>query len=360
MMRGQSRREIVDVPLAGVPRGPARGARRARSLLGRDAGRRAGRRGRSRLDRPRLARAIEEHGITLELRRLVARQLRACCRASVYAGNRFQSRRAAYPPLLSEPADIGPHVPPIVPDIPRLSAGSGPSALAVDAGDLATPALGVHVPAAHLGIIVLARARRRGGRRSSLAIAESDDRAARHADASAPASARGESPGARPRVRLRRRPRAVRTAVRAPQGADGTDRAGSRAAVLRAVRRPRGARERPLDREARLLSRPAIARHRVHDLADGLVRRAGDDAAADRRGQQDVARARVRDHRVRARRRPGAVGLLPRHLRRQDLVRRRFRAAGAGAPPPPRAARPQPSPTSTRAAGTSSGAPPRR
>src|SRR6185369_3385269 len=38
-----------------------------------------------------------------------------------YAGNRFESRFVGYPPLLTEPADIGPHVPPIVTDIPRLN-----------------------------------------------------------------------------------------------------------------------------------------------------------------------------------------------------------------------------------------------
>src|SRR6185437_3341169 len=38
-----------------------------------------------------------------------------------YAGNRFASRFVGYPPLLTEPADIGPHVPPIVTDIPRLT-----------------------------------------------------------------------------------------------------------------------------------------------------------------------------------------------------------------------------------------------
>ncbi|HMF44558.1 MAG TPA: hypothetical protein VKQ32_27980 [Polyangia bacterium] len=73
-----------------------------------------------------------------------------------YAGNRFPSRRAAaYPPLLTERADIGPHVPPIIPAIPHLSAGDGPSSLAIDATDLATPAIGIFMPASRLGVIVL-------------------------------------------------------------------------------------------------------------------------------------------------------------------------------------------------------------
>ena len=44
-----------------------------------------------------------------------------------YAGNRFESRHIAYPPVLSEAADIGPHVPTIVSDVPRLNAHAGPS-----------------------------------------------------------------------------------------------------------------------------------------------------------------------------------------------------------------------------------------
>src|SRR5204863_2818924 len=72
-----------------------------------------------------------------------------------YAGNRFPSRRAAgYPPLLTERADIGPHVPPIIPAIPHLSAGDGPSSLAIDATDLAMPAIGIFMPASRLGVVV--------------------------------------------------------------------------------------------------------------------------------------------------------------------------------------------------------------
>jgi hypothetical protein len=92
-----------------------------------------------------------------------------------YAGNRFQSRRPAYPPLLTEPADIGPHVPPIIPGIHRLSAGPGDSWFAADTVSLATPALGVHVPALHLGIVVLVRSTAAGGG-GWFQMKESDDR----------------------------------------------------------------------------------------------------------------------------------------------------------------------------------------
>ena len=167
-------REIVDVPLPGL-----RSARRA----GRDgaitlaATAVAGQTGA--LDLLSTVRARDasllDHRIALDFRAW-SRDNYVVLPGAVYAGNRFQSRRAAYPPLLSEPADIGPHVPPIVPDIPRLSAGAGPSALSLDAGALAIPALGVHVPAARLGIIWLPRTATRPAP-IALAIAESDDRA---------------------------------------------------------------------------------------------------------------------------------------------------------------------------------------
>jgi hypothetical protein len=95
---------------------------------------------------------------------------------AVYAGNRFESRHVAYPPRLSEAADIGPHVPPIVSDIPRLNLHPGPSRLEVLASDLATPAVGVHAAAARLGVLVLVEPQTRAGL-SSLTLEESEDRA---------------------------------------------------------------------------------------------------------------------------------------------------------------------------------------
>ena len=93
-----------------------------------------------------------------------------------YAGNRFESRHIAYPPRLSEAADIGPHVPTIVSDIPRLNVHAGPSRLEVLAADLATPAFGVQAPASKLGVLVLVEPSTRVGL-SSLTLEESDDRA---------------------------------------------------------------------------------------------------------------------------------------------------------------------------------------
>ena len=92
-----------------------------------------------------------------------------------YAGNRFESRHIPYPPRLTEAADIGPHVPPIVSDIPRLNVHAGPSRLQVLAADLATPAFGVHAPASGLGVLVLFEPSTRVGL-SSVTLEESDDR----------------------------------------------------------------------------------------------------------------------------------------------------------------------------------------
>ena len=93
-----------------------------------------------------------------------------------YAGNRFESRFVGYPPLLTEPADIGPHVPPIVTDIPRLNLHPGVSRLEIAAADLAIPAVAVFLPAAKLGLIMLVDPATAAGR-TGLSVVERDDRA---------------------------------------------------------------------------------------------------------------------------------------------------------------------------------------
>jgi hypothetical protein len=95
---------------------------------------------------------------------------------AVYAANRFESRHIAYPPLLAEEADIGPHVPAIVSDIPRLNVHAGPSRLEVLATDLATPAVGVQAPDERVGLVALVDPATRVGP-SGLVLEESDDRA---------------------------------------------------------------------------------------------------------------------------------------------------------------------------------------
>ncbi len=92
-----------------------------------------------------------------------------------YAGNRFESRFGGYPPLLTEPADIGPHVPPIVSDIPRLNLHPGPSHIELLATDLATPAVAVFFPREKVGLIWLADPAAAFGR-TGIGVLESDDR----------------------------------------------------------------------------------------------------------------------------------------------------------------------------------------
>jgi hypothetical protein len=74
---------------------------------------------------------------------------------AAYAGNRFESRHLPYPPLLAESSDIGPHVPPIIGDLPRLNAHAGPSRIALRAADTASPALGVRLPGSATGLLLL-------------------------------------------------------------------------------------------------------------------------------------------------------------------------------------------------------------
>jgi hypothetical protein len=102
-----------------------------------------------------------------------------------YAGNRFESRFVGYPPLLTEPADIGPHVPPIISDIPRLNLHAGRSRLEIGAADLATPAVAVFVPAAQLGLVLLVDPTTPAGP-TGLTVFESDDRARAGIGVSAP------------------------------------------------------------------------------------------------------------------------------------------------------------------------------
>jgi hypothetical protein len=111
-----------------------------------------------------------------------------------YAGNRFEARYiAGHPPLLSERADIGPHVPPIIADIPRLNVREGGSSLELAAADLAAPAAAFFLPAGRLGLVVLVDpttalghtgfhlAEPAGAARATLEIATPFDYAAREA-----------------------------------------------------------------------------------------------------------------------------------------------------------------------------------
>ncbi|MDO9541500.1 MAG: hypothetical protein Q7J98_04150, partial [Kiritimatiellia bacterium] len=78
---------------------------------------------------------------------------------AVYSGNRFESRRLFYPPLLSDPADIGPDIQTIVTDIPRLNIHNGPSRIQLLTKDLTTPAIGFWSPSTELGFWLLTEQR---------------------------------------------------------------------------------------------------------------------------------------------------------------------------------------------------------
>jgi hypothetical protein len=69
-----------------------------------------------------------------------------CMPGAVYNGNRYESRRMKYPPLLNGPDDIGPNVPTIISDIPRLNVHAGPSRIQQVTRDLSTPAAGYYSP----------------------------------------------------------------------------------------------------------------------------------------------------------------------------------------------------------------------
>ena len=95
--------------------------------------------------------------------------------AAVYNGNRFESRSISYPPVLREPEDIGPDVPPIITDVPRLNLHEGPSRIQLLTGDGATPAVGFCAPGSGRGFWMLTDQQTRLGD-SGITVEESDDR----------------------------------------------------------------------------------------------------------------------------------------------------------------------------------------
>jgi len=117
-----------------------------------------------------------------------------------YAGNRFESRHVAYPPLLTEPADIGPNVPPIVSDIPRLNLHPGASGLEAPAADLAIPAAALFLPAPHaggqsVGLIVLIDPETSLGA-TGFAVSENDERSSASLVVSTPVAPEDRRDGA--------------------------------------------------------------------------------------------------------------------------------------------------------------------
>lgn len=75
-----------------------------------------------------------------------------CIPGAVYNGTRCEPRRMPYPPLVHDPQDIGPHVPPIISDIPRLNIHLGTSRIQPAT---VQPAIGYEAPAAKTGFWLL-------------------------------------------------------------------------------------------------------------------------------------------------------------------------------------------------------------
>jgi hypothetical protein len=93
----------------------------------------------------------------------------------IYAGNRFEVRPMAYPPILSDPKDMGVEQPPRITDVLRLETKPGKSGFQLLAGAMAVPSIGVFDPARSRGLLVLT-CPFEGDRETSYKFAESDDR----------------------------------------------------------------------------------------------------------------------------------------------------------------------------------------
>lgn len=109
--------------------------------------------------------------------------------AAAYNGNRYPSRPYQYPPVVQEPADIGPDAPVLVSDVPRLNHQDGqPSRLQLLTGDLTTPAICFHNPRTGEAAILLTEQGSAFGNHG-LTVEESADRSS--------AVLRLEAPGVR-------------------------------------------------------------------------------------------------------------------------------------------------------------------
>jgi len=62
--------------------------------------------------------------------------------SAIYNGNRFQSKKIEYPPILTDPEDLGKDRSIIITDVPRLNINEGPSRIQQLTRDLATPTVG--------------------------------------------------------------------------------------------------------------------------------------------------------------------------------------------------------------------------
>jgi hypothetical protein len=101
--------------------------------------------------------AAREVAVAVELHeRAWSREVFVMLPAAAYNGNRYPCRRYKYPPMVHEPADIGPDAPVLVTDVPRLNHEDGkPSRIQLLTGDLTTPAVCFHNPRSGEAVILL-------------------------------------------------------------------------------------------------------------------------------------------------------------------------------------------------------------
>lgn len=95
--------------------------------------------------------------------------------AAAYNGNKFQSRKIEYPPILTDPNDFGILKPAIITDVPRLNIDKGSSRIQLLTRDLATPAIGFRSVSKKTGFWMLAEQETVLGD-SGIEIEENDDR----------------------------------------------------------------------------------------------------------------------------------------------------------------------------------------
>ena len=74
---------------------------------------------------------------------------------AVYDGNRFNCRKAGYPPSAAVTGDVGPHAPTTINDIPRLPVAGSHGLIQLLSADCATPAIGFYDPHTQTGVWLL-------------------------------------------------------------------------------------------------------------------------------------------------------------------------------------------------------------
>jgi len=94
---------------------------------------------------------------------------------ATYNGNRFESRRIRYSPKLLDSRDIGPDVPMIISDVPRLNINDGPSRIQERSGSMSVPAIGFQSDSTKSGFWLLTHQSTKFGD-TGIGIEESRDR----------------------------------------------------------------------------------------------------------------------------------------------------------------------------------------